>query len=183
MTSASEAQLSYIAVLAGKLGLSVESAASRHSAEMPLTVAAAGKLIRQLKTEVENSTQAGTQQGAPSGSSQPGPMTPSTLRKIANGEILPPANLDADASWILYRLAKLVDVEQSLGDPVRWPGVNQGGPITVDHLIQYFGTIEAVAVAFDVSVGTAKSGWGGLLPRNRASDAEVLTRGFVKVPR
>lgn len=175
MSTASEAQLSYIAVLVGKLGMTLESAMARHHVEAPLTVAGAGKLIRQLKSEVELTTESSPKVGGP-----PATLTPALLRKIANGEQPAPVDLDQDASWILYRLAKLVDIEHAIGDPVRWPGVNRGGSITVEHLIQYFGTIDAVASAFGVSIGTVKSGWSGVLPRNREFEAVAKTRGFVQ---
>lgn len=186
MDQASSSQLTYIAVLVGKLGQTEDQVLERLKLKKPISKASAGSLIRQLKIEIDQAGEGGKAMPSidtPHEQIRSSMITPEALRKISNNELPAPANLSEDASWILYRLAKLADIEQTLGDPVRWPGVNQGGPITVQSLVDHFGNHEAVALAFKVSIGTVKSGWGAYLPQNRGSDAELLTRGYVKAPR
>lgn len=105
-------------------------------------------------------------------------LTPRLLRRIDTGELLPPSDLDEDAAWCLQRLAKLRELERVIGTPAQWGGVNQRGPILMAHLTEYFGSLEAVASAFGVSVPTARA-WGAELPAVRAWEAQVKTRNHV----
>lgn len=110
-------------------------------------------------------------------------LTATDLRAIAEGSAAAPEAMTADEQWVLYRLARLAAVERSLEAPVAWNGANGEGPILVEHLVAYFGSVEAVATAFKVSVGTVRNGWSGFVPANRAHEAAWLTRGYVQPPR
>jgi len=101
-----------------------------------------------------------------------------TPRQEQYGDMQSLGDLDEDAAWCLQRLAKLRELERVLGTPAQWGGVNQRGPILMAHLTEYFGSLEAVASAFGVSVPTARA-WGAELPAARAWEAQVKTRNHV----
>jgi len=104
-------------------------------------------------------------------------LTPLQLQKIDSGEMEMPDNLDAPAAWCLQRLASLRKIEQAMAGSA-WGGVNKRGPILIDQLTTYFGSVEATASAFEVSVQTVRA-WGRELPAARRFEAEVKTKGFV----
>lgn len=81
---------------------------------------------------------------------------------------------DRDARWVLDRLSHEERHETQ--------NVNRGGPIQMQALSEYFGSWEALAAAFGVTVHTAKA-WGSNLPQARAYEAQVKTRGHFHAPR
>lgn len=111
------------------------------------------------------------------GTPKPKVLTARHLRRISLNEDPRPESLDDDAIWVLSRLERLQSIERlALG-----AGINGDGPILVEHLLQYFQSLEAIALAFKLSVQTIR-GWGANVPQAHAHRAEVLTRGFVRAP-
>jgi len=189
-------QLEFIGLLCRKLRTTQDEAIAAAGVKSPLDIAAASQLIDHLKDELDaqeagegdgaqsQRTASSTVQGAGASKAEKGrPLNATELRLISRGEMPERTVMSEDENWILYRLAKLTDLEQAIGEPVQWAGANYGEPIRVDHLVEYFGTVEAVATAFKVSVGTVRNGWGGVLPANRVHEAAWLTRGYVTPPR
>lgn len=173
-----EAQLTYIKRLCDKLGLTHDQALASAGLSGPLDIATAGTLIDYLKGRLERAD-GGEPRPAPATTA--GRLTATELRLIASGLLAPPEVLDEDAAWILHRLAKLAGVEQALDQPVRWPGANQGGPITAAHLVAYFGSPDAAAHAFKVTAPTLRN-WEAAIPAARIFEAAWLTRGYVQPP-
>lgn len=103
-------------------------------------------------------------------------LTARALRRIDSGEAPAPEPLDDDAAWVLQRLARLRKAEaifQTTDSPAA-RNLNHNGPILIETLVAHFGSIEAVASAFEVSVPTAKA-WGAELPSARRWEAQVKT--------
>ncbi len=178
--NATDAQRQYIHVLCGKAEVSVADAAKRAGVAEPLTIDSASKIIDALKQLLDAKSEGGEGQGEEDVAG--GTRGASALRNIHEGVLPTPGDLNEAEAWVLHRLAKLTHIEQVIGQPVRWDGANAGGPILVEHLLACFGTVEAVATAFRVSVGTVRSGWGGVVPANRSHEAAWLTRGYVQPP-
>ncbi len=112
-------------------------------------------------------------------------LTARHLRQIDSGTAEAPTELDDDARWVLSRLARWRAVEsiadsRSVHAPAP-PAVNGEQPIQMDQLLAYFKSWDALAEAFGVSVPTAKA-WGTNLPLPRGFEAEIKTRGYVRVP-
>lgn len=195
-TAPTTKQLEFIELLCRKLRLSQDEAIAAAGVQPPLDIAAASQLIDHLKDKLDsqeegeggapevrrNKTPPASARSGASGTSA-APLNATELRLISRGEMPERSSMTDDENWILYRLAKLTDLEQAIGEPVAWLGANQGAPIRLEHLVEYFGSIEAVATAFKVSVGTVRNGWGGVLPANRVHEAAWLTRGYVTPPR
>lgn len=177
---ATQAQLDYIQRLCRKLGLSHDQAAAAGVSDAP-SIDAASATIDRLKAQLDAKT-AAEEGTAGKLAVQPRGLRAADLRRIAVGEEAAPDQMSEDDHWILHRLAKLADLELALQQPARWAGANAGGPILVEHLVAYFGSIELVAQMFRVTVATVRSGWGGVLPANRAHEAAWLTRGYVQPP-
>lgn len=190
VTQPTAAQLDYIDLLCRKLGVTRDAAAQAAGVALPLAIDTASAVIGFLKNELDVAeTKAGKEptsrrdKASPAGRREgqgDAKLSAKELRAIAGGKMPAPDALSEDENWVLFRLAKLTDLEHAIGEPVRWPGVNGGGPIRVEQLVQYFGSIEAVATAFGVSVGTVRNGWSGVVPANRAHEAAWLTRGYVQ---
>lgn len=128
---------------------------------------------------------AGTANGAQEdGKSKARFLTARHLRKIATHQEAAPADLDDDAKWVLARLHRLDAIEAFVrrGQPDQRLAVNGNEQIKVAHLVEYFTTEESVADAFQVSLQTLRA-WGEFLPPTHAFKAEVLTNGYVQVPR
>ncbi|MCD9046742.1 Cro/CI family transcriptional regulator [Luteimonas sp. MHLX1A] len=183
MSEPTAAQLDYIESLTRRAGASLSEVKAQLQLDEPITVEGASKIIDALKDRlgiVGSETRPPKRgQGRAEDS---GRLGATELRAIAEGRRPAPTDLAVDESWILFRLAKLIDLELAIGEPARWAGANQGEQIRVEHLEAYFGSVEAVATAFGVSVGTVRSGWGGVLPPNRVFEAVVKTRGYVQAP-
>lgn len=111
-------------------------------------------------------------------------LTARHLRLIATHQEAAPPELDEDARWVLARLHRLDAIEAFVrrGSSDQRLAVNGNDPIKVAQLVEYFGTEEAVADAFAVSLQTVRA-WGPVLPPVHGFRAEVLTNGFVHVPR
>lgn len=110
-------------------------------------------------------------------------LTARQLRSIDTGSAPVPVELDDDARWVLTRLSKFRAIE-SLIDRRLVPDaapVNGDQPILVEHVLAYFKDWDHLAEAFGVTVPTAKA-WGSTLPLSRAFEAEIKTRGHVRVP-
>lgn len=103
-------------------------------------------------------------------------LTARALRRIDAGETPAPETLDDDAAWVLQRLARVRQAEAIFQavEPPLGRNINQNGPILIETLVAHFGSIEAVASAFEVSVPTAKA-WGAELPSARRWEAQVKT--------
>lgn len=192
MAAATQAQLDYIQLLLRKL----PKGKGAPTVPPDLDIDGASALIDTLKARVAKTEQATTATTAPAATATaPAPAVPAAppatgaaltaaqLQDISVGAMPAPESMSDAEHWILYRLAKLTDLELALGEPVSWAGANGGGPILVEHLVAYFGSVEAVATAFKVAVGTVRSGWSGIVPANRAHEAAWLTRGYVQPPR
>jgi len=115
------------------------------------------------------------------------PLSAADLKAIASGALDRPEHLDEDSRWVLDRLVMAVKLLQCipsdmLGGRAVEKGVNGNGPILMEHLLQYFGNWDRLAEAFGVTVPTAKA-WGSRVPESRCFEAEVKTRGHVRVPR
>ena len=177
---ATDAQLQYIQSLCAKAELSSTDAAKRAGVAEPLSIDGASKVIDMLKQLLDPQPTGREGQGGDGVVSHT--RSANALRNIHQGVLPTPDDLHEAEAWVLHRLAKLVHIEQAMGQPVRWDGANAGGPILVEHLLAFFGTVEAVATAFRVSVGTVRSGWAGVLPANRSHEAAWLTRGYVQPP-
>lgn len=190
------AQKDYLELLCRKLRTSLEEAIADAGLDEPLDIGGASKLIDRLKEQLDGQQEGEGKQpdqhagvirtgreGLTASGPSPATLNATELRLIAKGEMAERPGMSEDENWILYRLAKLTDLEQAIGEPVEWVGANVGEAIRVDHLVEYFGSIEAVATAFKVSVGTVRSGWGGVLPANRVHEAAWMTRGYVRPPR
>lgn len=94
----------------------------------------------------------------------------------AQGESKAPlaAELDDDVRWVMERLR---------GSAGRRPqNSNRGKPIAMEALVQHFGGWEGVALAFGVTVSTAKA-WGTHLPQARSYEAQVKSDGYFHAPR
>lgn len=111
-------------------------------------------------------------------------LTARHLRRIATHQEQPPADLDEDARWVLAALARLQSIEYLIGrSPPTMPiGVNGDNPIETAHLVQYFGSVAAAAAIFGVSEKTF-DGWGELVPATHVWRAEIVTGGYVVVPK
>lgn len=111
-------------------------------------------------------------------------LTARHLRRIACREEPVPSELDDDAKWILGALARLGAIEFMLRriPPTLPLAVNQDGPIRTSHLVDFFGSEAAAAAVFGVTEPTFKK-WGELVPTSHADRAEVVTNGYVMVPR
>lgn len=111
-------------------------------------------------------------------------LTARHLRLIATHKEQPPAELDDDARWVLAALARLQSMEFifSRGNLTMSLAVNGDGPIRVSQVVQFFGSDATAAAAFGVSEKTL-TGWGDLVPHAHQWRAEVLTQGYVMVPR
>lgn len=103
-------------------------------------------------------------------------LTARALRRIDAGEASAPETLDDDAAWVLQRLARVRQAEAifQTAEPTAGRNINQNGPILIETLVAHFGSIEAVASVFEVSVPTAKA-WGTELPSARRWEAQVKT--------
>lgn len=167
-------QRDYVTLLARDLGKTVDEALASIGLQPPLTLEQASGAIDQLKSLLDRKPDASAT--PPTG--RQAYLTARNLKAIDEGTRPMPGQLDADAAWVLQRLAKLREIELLVDSPTRWSGANAGGPILVQHLVDYFGSPEQVAVAFGVSLGTVK-GWGTQLPANRGYEAQVKTRGYV----
>jgi hypothetical protein len=110
-------------------------------------------------------------------------LTARVLRRIAQGEVAPPEELDDDARWVLERLELINRIQALSGNAPAGAETPRRptGPIPMSVLVDYFKTWDALADAFGVTVPTAKA-WGAHLPASKAHKAEVLTNGFVKAP-
>jgi len=177
-------QHGYAARLAKQAGYASLSEACVKALERPadllvadgISVAEASKVIARLQSDAD---------------ARPRPfkatyLTPRQLRRIASGECAPPAELDEDATWILDRLAKAHAIAGLFGaaDAIqrRQAPVNGDGPIEMQQLLTHYGSWDAIAEAFAVTVSTAKA-WGAHLPAARAYEAEIKTDGYVRAPR
>ena len=175
----SERQGSLIKRLAKELGFaSTDDALGALGMRRPLSVSQAREAITEFLARQK--ARAGTELPQSGGARKY--LTARHLREIDEGARRAPAELDADAEWVIDRLAKLRKVYAAVGadgaPTCCVAAVNAGGPIEVRMLVDYFGSIEQVAAAFDVSVGSAKQ-WGTHLPRARAYEAQVKTNGYV----
>lgn len=111
-------------------------------------------------------------------------LTARHLRLIATHKEAPPAEMDEDARWVLGALARLHSLEYVLsrGNLTMPLAVNGSGPILVSQVTEFFGSDAATASAFGVSEKTI-DGWGDQVPPAHQWRAEVLTQGYVMVPR
>lgn len=168
------AQMSTLADLAKRGGYeSVPQMAMAFEMAEPQCKATASRLLSAvIGPQAKTGGQAGTRQQY---------ATARQLRRMAEGETDIPDTLDADAVWVLERLAALKAVQGLLGEPRAKPPVNGEGPILVKHLVDHFGSVELVAQAFSLSAATVKA-WGTAVPNNRWYEAQVRTGGKVCVP-
>lgn len=178
-------QANYIQGLAKQLGYASPAEAVRDvGGVMPLTAQSASKVIESLKVKVkveergDGSARSGKEREVP----RRRYLTARNLLQIDVGSASVPDDLDEDAAEVLQRLAKLREIERVIGAPAPWGGVNAGGPILVEHLVRYFGSIEAVALQFGVGADTVRN-WGTNIPQARAFEAQVRTNGHVCAPR
>lgn len=118
---------------------------------------------------------------SPTARNEPRFLTARHLRNIALGKRAPPSSLDEDAEWVLRHLKFSLAVE-AMYVPTPIEPINGNAAITIDHLVSVFGSLEQIAEAFSVSLGTVK-GWGTLLPQRYASTAEIQSGGRVRAPR
>lgn len=111
-------------------------------------------------------------------------LTARQLRRIATYQEPVPSDLDEDAKWVLGALARLKSLEylMSRGTTYMPLAVNGNAPIPVASVIEFFGSPAATAAAFGVSEKTL-TGWGELVPQAHQWRAEVMTQGYVVVPR
>jgi len=124
---------------------------------------------------------AGTEKG---GQARPRYLTARQLRRIATYQDPVPSDLDEDAKWVLGALARLKSLEylMSRGATYMPLAVNGNAPIPVASVVEFFGSPAATAAAFGVSEKTL-AGWGELVPQAHQWRAEVMTQGYVVVPR
>ena len=192
MSYGTDAQGKYLLDLASRLGYPDVAHAladmTQFGAAKSLTNSEASDAITQLKAclPADEATPTGSPAAA-LGAARPRFLTARHLRQINEGKRPAPADLDEDASWVLDRLQRLVQISQLAGSPTQQTqahgvGVNEGRPIEMADLLRYYKTWDALAEAFKVAVTTAKA-WGTLLPPGRAFEAEVRTGGFVRAPR
>lgn len=166
-------QSKWIKEIASKLGYeSVEDACKAHDLRVPVTVEGTSHAISILQEHLN-----GARSADASESKRPKFLTALQLKRIDCGEMAAPDTLDQAAAWVLQRLAQLRSVERALNGAA-WNGVNNRGPILISHLIEFFGSIEATAAAFEVSVQTVRS-WGRELPAARRFEAQVKTGNHV----
>lgn len=176
-------QANYIHVLAKQLGYTSPAEAARDvGGVLPLTAQSASKVIEALKLKVAARGDGSARSGKEGEAPRRRYLTARNLLQIDAGSVTVPDDLDEDAAEVLQRLAKLREVERVIGAPAQWGGVNAGGPILVEHLVRYFGSIEAVAVQFGVGADTVRN-WGTNIPQARAFEAQVRTNGHVCAPR
>lgn len=111
-------------------------------------------------------------------------LTARSLRRIACFQESMPSELDEDARWVLGSLAKLRSLENLVmrSKPATALAVNGHDPITTAHLVEFFGTRAEAAAAFGISEKTF-DGWGALVPAAHVWRAEVMTGGYVVVPK
>lgn len=166
-------QTKWITELATKLGYeSVEAACKAYGLQVPSTVEEASAAISALQEHLPGARPVETAEPK-----RQRFLTALQLKRIDCGEIPLPDSLDEAAAWVLQRLAALRNVERALGGAA-WKGVNNGGPILTQQLIDFFGSIETTASAFEVSVQTVRS-WGRELPAARRFEAQVKTGNHV----
>lgn len=176
-------QANYINGLAKQLGYpSPEEAVRAVGGVVPLTAQSASKVIASLKLKVAERGDGNARSGKEGEAPRRRYLTARNLLQIDAGSVSVPDDLDEDAAEVLQRLAKLREVERVIGAPAQWGGVNAGGPILVEHLVRYFGSIEAVALQFGVGADTVRN-WGTNIPQARAFEAQVRTNGHVCAPR
>lgn len=166
-------QTNWITELAGKLGYeSVDAACRAYGIPIPRTVEETSAAISALQEHLPG--------GRPAEKPEPKRprfLTALQLKRIDMGEMPAPDGLDEPAAWVLQRLATLRNVERAMGGAA-WDGVNKRGPILMEQLNEYFGSVEATASAFEVSVQTVRS-WGRELPAGRRYEAQVKTGNYV----
>lgn len=194
MTQANPQQLDYAKALATRAGLTIERAA--HEAfgrDVPLermSTRQASMLIAKLKGVLGEPARTGDADPAPAPADTSAISRLLNPRRIASARQLRaihagtaprPDALDADAAWVLERLALADRLEQEQ-QRARGEGINGRGPIEMDSLVRHFGDWDRLAETFGVTVPTAKA-WGKHLPAARAYEAEVKTGGWVKAPR
>lgn len=176
-------QANYIHGLAKQLGYPSPVEAVRDvGGVLPLTAQSASKVIESLKLKVAERSDGSARSGKEGEAPRRRYLTARNLLQIDAGSVSVPDDLDEDAAEVLQRLAKLREVERVIGAPAPWGGVNAGGPILVEHLVRYFGSIEAVALQFGVGADTVRN-WGTNIPQARAFEAQVRTNGHVCAPR
>lgn len=148
-------------------------------------VEAASEAIEQLKAMLGSKKVEAPQEGGRKY------LTARHLRQIATGQRKIPDELDDDAAWVLARIDLVERFSWLLSNPshstsgllappgLGRPGadVNEGGPIPMKQLLDYFKGWDAVAETFKVTVATAKA-WGAHLPASRAFEAEIKTHGY-----
>lgn len=165
-------QMGKLRGLAHELGFdSLDLALSSVGMSQPLSIKDASAAIDQLLAKLPGGD-----------TSEHGRMGAEELLAIDAGALPLPDGLDASEIEILRRLAKFREIERVMGTPAEWPGANRGGPILIEQLVTFFGSIELVAGAFGVGADTVR-GWGSMLPEKRAYEAQVKTRGYVCAPK
>lgn len=178
-----QGQANYIQLLSKQLGFDSPADAVKHAGcNLPLTSQTASKVIESLKQKLAERNDGKVRAPKDAEPAKRRYLTARNLLQIATGAAPMPEEIDEDAAEVLQRLAKLGEVERVLGAPAQWAGVNAGGPIQVEQLVRYFGSIEAVALQFGVGADTVR-GWGKNVPPARAFEAQVRTNGHVCAPR
>ncbi|OGU24395.1 MAG: hypothetical protein A2580_08635 [Hydrogenophilales bacterium RIFOXYD1_FULL_62_11] len=169
-------QAGYLKRLAKEKGFAdVDAALASLQLSPPLSIEQASAVIDKL-TKLPGATESGAKEVERKPRQRF--LTARHLLQIHKGERSVPEDIDPDAVEVIQRLAALRDVQTVLGGLTAQKGVNAGGPILVQQLIEYFGSAEAVASTFQVSLETVK-GWGAELPQKREFEAQVRTRGYV----
>lgn len=178
-----QGQANYIQLLSKQLGYDNPADAVKHAGgNLPLTSLTASKVIEFLKQKIPDRNDGSSRASKDAGPAKRRYLTARNLLQIDAGTAPMPDEIGEDAAEVLQRLAKLREVERVIGAPAQWAGVNAGGPIQVEQLVSFFGSIEAVALQFGVGADTVR-GWGKNVPPARAFEAQVRTNGHVCAPR